>query len=437
MKKRSIIAGFVCASLLATLATGCGGNKEPQATNTAPEETPKAVEKQQPSDEKKVISMLVFSNNDKEYFQNTINLTEEYKKHNPNITVEIQLVKDNAEFENSLKIRKNANELPDLMPLKAYMLETFKEDLADLSDTNAVKTNKFAHYFEMDGKITGVPQISFNEFVYYRKSIFQEKGLEPPKTWDDFKNIVNKLNEDKKYIPIAMGAKDAWPDYPFNEYIPFLEASDGALWNKMGTMEAPFAESEPLFKATKMIEDFYATKPFGDDPLGIGWEQAKSLFISGKASMIAAGQWFIPEFESGGGDMNDLGVFLMPYRANASDKLNTIGMVDMFLSTPANGKNLEESKEFIDWFFSSDFYPGYITAMQQTSTVEGIETDIPLIKDVLADPSVNYVMVENEDEYAKKLRDTVQFDPKVIGQEMLSGKSVEDIFKDLAAKWQQ
>ena len=112
----------------------------------------------------------------------------------------------------------------------------------------------------------------------YYESIFEEYNLEIPTTWDEFINAAVTIKNGGKYIPIGLGAKDAWADYPYNEFMPLVEAKNGALWNAMAAMDEPFSPGEPFYEAYKKIQKLYDAKVFGDDPLGISFDQIKVKF---------------------------------------------------------------------------------------------------------------------------------------------------------------
>lgn len=379
----------------------------------------------------------IFAQQDVDYFTNKVDLAKAYKKVKPNVTIELEILKDSGEFENAMKIRKAAGELPEIMPLKSYMLANFADSLLPLNDTSAAKNNKFAKSFAIGGKIYGVPAISFNEFIYYKKNIFKELGLSVPKTWDEFVETAKKIKANGKYIPIALGGKDAWPDYPFNEFMPSLVANNGALWNQMATQDEPFTKDKPFYKAYAKLKKLYDAKVFGQDPLGIGFDQARGLFIANKAAMIAAGQWMIPQYVENGGDMKDLGLFLLPIRDNAKDTLNTIAMVDTFLATPKDGKYKKEVKDFLNWFFSKKYYPDYITGIQQTSTVKGVESSVPALKEAFAGLKVNYVLYDGGNGDFQKIAGAVKFDVKKMGQEMIAGKDLDEMLNELNQNWKE
>jgi ABC-type sugar transport system, periplasmic component len=379
----------------------------------------------------------IFAQQDIDYFTNKVDIAKAYKKVNPNVNIELEILKDSAEFENAMKIRKAAGELPEIMPLKPYMLANYADSLLPLNDLAAAKNNKFAKAFAVNGKILGVPENSFNEFVYYKKSIFKEYNLSVPKTWDEFIAVAQKIKAGGKYIPIALGAKDAWPDYPFNEFMPSLEANNATLWNLMATQDEPFTKDKPFYKAYARLKKLYDAKVFGQDPLGIGFDQSRALFIANKAAIICAGQWMLSQYLENGGDIKDLGAFLLPVRDNASQTLNTIAMTDSFLSTPKDGKYQKEAKDFINWFFSKKYYPGYITATQLTSTVNGIDSDVPFLKEAFAGVNVNFVLYDGGNATFQKIASAAKFDVKELGQEMLTGKDLDTMMNDLNKKWKE
>jgi raffinose/stachyose/melibiose transport system substrate-binding protein len=60
------------------------------------------------------------------------------------------------------------------------------------------------------GKIYAVPMEQDLMGVYYNRDLFKKLGLEVPKTYAEFKAVVEKLKE-AGAVPIAFGNKDRWP----------------------------------------------------------------------------------------------------------------------------------------------------------------------------------------------------------------------------------
>ena len=61
-----------------------------------------------------------------------------------------------------------------------------------------------------DGKVYGIPVDYYPWAVFYRKSVFTEKGYTVPTTWDELIALCKKMETDG-LTPIAFGDKDGWP----------------------------------------------------------------------------------------------------------------------------------------------------------------------------------------------------------------------------------
>ena len=61
-----------------------------------------------------------------------------------------------------------------------------------------------------DGKQYFVPSTYYPWAIFYRKSVWAEKGYTPPKTLDELKTLGAKMQQDQ-LIPIAFADKDGWP----------------------------------------------------------------------------------------------------------------------------------------------------------------------------------------------------------------------------------
>jgi alpha-glucoside transport system substrate-binding protein len=64
---------------------------------------------------------------------------------------------------------------------------------------------------KVDGDLYGI-MVKFNSksTVGYRPDVFQKDGVTVPKTWDDFKKMLDDLKAKGENTPLALGAKDSW-----------------------------------------------------------------------------------------------------------------------------------------------------------------------------------------------------------------------------------
>lgn len=432
MKKRKWASSLALISLVAmTALTGCGGTK-PASTpaSAAPEATKTAEQTAKPTQPVKLKLAMWDTKVDFEYWTEKV---KEYTKLKPNVTVEVEKVPDNGG--QYLKVRLAANDLPDLMYLKPSHMQIYKQALLPLDDSNAAKNNKFPT--KIDGKVLGLPLISFSEFVYFHPSIFKELGLEVPKTFPEFITILDKIKTNGKYTPISIGAKDDWTFYPLMEFGPHILSGDESYLANLAKNPAPFGDGSTFDKVGKAIKVIADKKYAGPDALSVSFDQSTQSFEAKKSAMIALGQWYYPSYMEKVKTDDDLGVFPLPFRESTSSDLSSMMMSDMNIGINKNTKNVEEAKAFMDWMFNKDVYSGLVNKVQQFSTVNGITADLPFFnKWTAANPSKSFVYYGTDEAYAK-VSAAAQFDPKKAAQSIFAGKPIDGIEKELNEKWKK
>lgn len=434
MKKIGLISALMVLTA-STALTGCGkGNndtKQSSPTNAAESASNKNDVKK--STDAKPITLTIHANTDD--LEKKYQLTETYHKSHPNVNFEFQISKDDKAQD--LKVKAVAGELPDLMFMHSGWLTNLKDYLEPLNDTAAFKQNKFAADFQLDGKAYGIPEFSFGDYVYYRKSIFKEYNLSIPRTWGEFIHTIQVIKDGGKYTPYIMGAKSTWPVYAFNENMPLLISGNGTLWNKMASEDDPFSKDKPFYQASAKIKKLYDMKPFGPDPLGISSDQGKAMFAAGKGAMVDFGGWYTAQAKSLGADMNDIGVFLMPVRDSKDEPLRAINSVDWFLATPKDGKNKQAALDFINWFYTNQdgFYQKIIDHDTQLSTVKGVELTNNPFKEAYDGITPEFVTIGMENELYSKLAALTKFDRKEFGVNMIAGKDLDQMSEDLNKQW--
>ena len=95
------------------------------------------------------------------------------------------------EYDNTMKIRSSASQLPDVFPIRQANLSLYGDIMVPLNDLKATENNLYAKETMINGNVIGLPEAVFNEFVFYNKDIFKEYNLEIPKTWDEFIKVCS------------------------------------------------------------------------------------------------------------------------------------------------------------------------------------------------------------------------------------------------------
>lgn len=221
--RKNLLALGLCAAMVAGTVAGCSSPAPTEATTAAPAATTAAGESKEETtaaeaanaDLEGSLVFAIWDNNLMEYIESN-DMAGKFQEKYPNAEIEVEKLKDDSEYWNSMKMRTSANQLPDVMFNKPFTLSRFQDYLLDLSDLEATKNNTLAAGYALDGKVLGVPMTMGYEYVYYWKDMFAAAGVEVPTTWDEFKTAAETLQahfgkDDPDFMAIALGAKDEWP----------------------------------------------------------------------------------------------------------------------------------------------------------------------------------------------------------------------------------
>lgn len=272
-----------------------------------------------------------------------------------------------AEYNAVLNSRLEAGSAGDLITCRPFdaSLQIFeKGQLADLSDLAAM-----ANFSEVaksgwstdDGAATFcVPMASVIHGFIYNKAAFDELGLTPPATTDEFFALLDAIKADGTYIPMAMGANDQW------------EAATMAYQN-VGPNHWKGEEGRlALIDGSQKLTDPQWVAPFAEiarwkDYLGDGFEaqtypDSQNLFTLGRAAIYPAGSWEIAPFESQIQGAFEMGAFPPPVAA-AGDECYISDHVDIAIGLNAASPNADAAKEFLEWVGTPEFAQLYANAL--------------------------------------------------------------------------
>lgn len=452
--KKKWLAVLLVISMLGSMLSACGKGGDSSNTtgdNTQVQTSPEAGDKGESKDDvatdsnKDLSGTLVFAIWDNVSLQlyEELDLEGRFQELYPNANIEVEKIKDDSEYWNTMKIRASANQLPDIMYNKTFTISRFQDYLVDLSNTEAVKNNLIADGYALNGKIVGVPEKMTREYVYYWKDMFVEAGVEVPTTWEEFEAVATKLQshygaDNKDFSAIGIGGKDEWPTYPFTEYMPALENGNGQNWNDMAKQDEPFSAGTDIYNAFQKINSLFQSGAFGKDPLGIGHDQAISLFSQKQSAMIACGGWGLSVIKDGADSTEQLGTFFLPTRNTTNDTFYTVTQGDSFMSVTNSSKNPELALAFLVFYFSDAWYPDFIKAITDDNTMKTVTKEKDPIL-ALADelqPDATLVMYDGGGDDFTAIQADTTFDYKKLGAQMLiKDFDLQSALDELNARW--
>ncbi|NHN29046.1 ABC transporter substrate-binding protein [Paenibacillus agricola] len=198
----------------------------------------------------------------------------------------------------------------------------------------------------VDGKLAGIPIITEQEILYYRKDLLQKANIAVPKTIDELIAAVKKLHDPKAemYGFVARGQRS-----PLVTQVSSFLYSEGGDFTKgdKATINSP--EAIKAFTTYSSLLKDYA--PPG--VLNMSWPQALGIFAQGKVAFITdANSLYKNVTDPEKSTVSDkVGYALFPGGAAGSKPYN---ITSWGLAMNAKTANKDASWEFIKWASSKD-----------------------------------------------------------------------------------
>ncbi|HEV7811196.1 MAG TPA: hypothetical protein VGO64_11385 [Candidatus Limnocylindrales bacterium] len=167
-----------------------------------------------------------------------------------------------------------------------------------------------------DGKVYGIPVDYYPWAVFYRKSVFQDKGYTVPATWSDLKALATKMQSDG-LTPIAFGDKDGWPAMGTFDILNLRQNGYDFHVNLMAGKEK---WTDP--KVTAVFQKWAEIVPFhAKDYAGLTWQNAADTLVQKKSGMYLLGLFVSSQFAAtkNQADLDDLDFFPFPTLGTSFD----------------------------------------------------------------------------------------------------------------------
>jgi multiple sugar transport system substrate-binding protein len=202
-----------------------------------------------------------------------------------------------------------------------------------------------------DGKVYGIPVDYYPWAVFYRKSVFAEKGYTVPTTWDELIALCKKMETDG-LTPIAFGDKDGWPaqgtfdilNLRLNGYDFHVDLMAGnAKW------------TDP--KVTAVFQKWAEFLPYhAKDYAGLTWQNAADTLVQKKSGMYLLGLFVSAQFDAtkDPADLADLDFFPFPALGTQYDAEKAldapIDTIQIAAKSPKLQAELDAAKAYLEYW---------------------------------------------------------------------------------------
>lgn len=359
-KKLSILL----ASLMLTVSfSGCGKNSSDSS---------------QSSSDKPIT--LNFMMNSPELTDQYNDMVEAYKKVNPNVTINLQVLQN--DYQTVLKTKLNSGDAPDLFMSSAYNDNKVFQDYEYNLDNEDFMKNIAPAMLQsttLDGHLTGYPFLVQSHSFIYNMDLFAKAGITSmPKTLDDLKQDCDKL----KAIgvqPFSSGFAEWWV-MPQITYPAMSDANGGdyvGLFKNIESGSQKFGDLPQVDYALDLIDLIKANS--GAKPMETSFDMQVSDLANGKAAMIHQGTWAEDSIKKVNPNIK-LGFIDTP----RSDGTSVLAVdSNLTFRVYKDSKNLNAVLDWLRWLTTSDYGKSWIPdKIKQISPQAGAKMpDTMLAKD--------------------------------------------------------
>lgn len=285
-------------------------------------------------------------------------LIESFEADHPGTSVRLRVV-DWINLQNQVNTMVQTRQFPDVLNTnnfadyaQAGLLHRAEDVLPEEKVADFVPA--FAENASFEGEQYALPFVATVNAMYYNRTIFDEAGIaEPPRTWDEFLDAVERVNGlPGDYVPYAMALGSDGGEYEFGTWA----RSNGGDWKQDGewavNSDRNVATLEFL-RDLSVVHDATQDNPGQTNRPDGTWP----LFAQGRAAMVYAplgGGAFTGPVEEAGIDYGT-----MTHPSNNGAQPSTHGIQDYLVAFDNPGKR-ELVSEFLDYFYEPDNYAAYL-----------------------------------------------------------------------------
>lgn len=357
--KRKVLSVLMASALATSVLAGCGSAAESAPAATETEQAPATETAAETSTEtadtaeaagdwtQEDITLHVLWGQSTTDTGSEDMIDEALAKVYPNLTIEWECVDWGEGFGPKMQQYMQSG-LPDVMIGKGQDVKTYASlgvlgDLSDLDAVNYVLDDATAGV-TVDGKVYGIVYNALYQGVFYNREVFNNLGLEIPKTQEDLQHIIDVCNENG-ITPFASHMVDSWSigNVTMQFAINDLFNNNPSWGDDFRAGKVTFADTpewSTIYGYNKLIYD----NTF-EDTFSLEQTACDAKLVSGEAAMKVSGAWSIQNFLDI--DENfDFGIFPFP---NQTGDAKLIFEPNITLMKSASTQYSEAADAFINF----------------------------------------------------------------------------------------
>ncbi len=228
----------------------------------------------------------------------------------------------------------------------------YLQDITHMPELRLFRNHgKFAWTSYYAERVFCMPVASVMTGFFYNTEIFKELELAPPKTEEDLFKLLETVKKSGKYLPLAFGTKHAWQasQVLLSGMGPNHWGGEKGRLNLL-TGRAKLSD-EPYVDAWRSLAKMGEYLP--SNHADVGEDEARDLFLSGRAAVYPAGSWEI-RFLTHHHNPYLFGVFAPPPKANQHN-CYVLNHLDKGIGINAKSAKPAQAQAFLQWLSTPSF----------------------------------------------------------------------------------
>lgn len=344
--KKKIISVLLAGTLAGSMLAGCGNSGGGE-------------EKGEKSGGSDTLTVMCVGTEADTYLDAYNSIAEKFSENNEyGVKVKIDFY-ENEQYKTKLTTLMASNAVPDIFfTWELSYLEPFVEggkvaDITSYLEKDQEWKDSFADgtldLLSYNGKNYGIPTQKSLCVMFYNKQIFEENGVEVPKTYEEFWEVCQTL-KDNGVTPMTVCGTDAWIPAEFVQQIAGGMAGDGLFQDICDGKEK--WNNETHVKAAEEVKKMADAGFFQDGYIGMGPEESTDLFTNGEAAMYFQGAWDADKVSKSSIGENAGAFVLPPYDPQYANI--SVGSVDTSFAISENCKNKDAAAAFLKYWTSQE-----------------------------------------------------------------------------------
>jgi raffinose/stachyose/melibiose transport system substrate-binding protein len=281
-------------------------------------------------------------------------LAADYHRQHPNVTIEVETRPEGGDGDNVVKTRLATGEMADIFLYNTgslFQALNPQETLLPVTDKAVLDRlqESFTPSVTAGDEVYGVPMgVALGGGVLYNKAVYDELGLDIPKTWDEFMANNAKIKAAGTAAPVAQTYQTTWTAQLFllGDYHNVQQAEPGFAedYTAGDTGFSRSEEADDGFEHLQQVHDAgYLNKDFASSDFDDGvrmiatGEAAHYPMLTDAISEIAAKY---PQH------MKDVGFFALPGENAESAGLTAWTSGGLYIPTTTEDEELEAAEDF-------------------------------------------------------------------------------------------